>query len=267
MSKSVKLSGGKYGLKESLISIKKKEIEKYTKLLEEREQGIESQSSQIAEIAENTSNKIAQIEKEYSIRIRNTEREHEQYVRELDAAKADLEVAKVELEKCSVLAVSKKKALKEDVEDLEEKVKKYEKRLQINETTSKELKERMEREISRYGGNVSQVPNTLEDDKRDAELLKENLDEKKKDLEALESMSDEEIILLFKDDNVFKEYVYFIITEEKDGITYADIQEKNCIFAVLPDKKMGVAISELLKAKKVDRVPNSDPPIFKSLEV
>jgi hypothetical protein len=118
MSKSVKLTGGKYGLKERLISIKNKEIEIYTKILAEREQGIETQSSQIAEIAESTSNKIAQVEKEYSIRIRNNDREHEQLVRELDAAKADLEVAKVELEKCSFLAVSKKKALTEDVSDI-----------------------------------------------------------------------------------------------------------------------------------------------------
>ena len=267
MSKSVKLSGGKYGLKESLISIKKKEIEKYGKILAEREQGIETQSSQIAEIAENTSNKIAQIEKEYDIRIRNNDREHEQLVRELDAAKADLEVAKVELEKCSFLAVSKKKALAEDVEDLEEKVKKLSKRLQINETTGQELAQKRDKEISRYGGTSSSVPNTLEADKKDAEILRESIEEKQNDLKAIEGMSDEDIIKLFTDDNVLREYVYYIISEEKDGITYADIQEKNVIFAALADKRTAHAINELLKTKKIDRVPNSEPPIFKSLEV
>ena len=266
MSKSVKLSGGKYGLKESLISIKKKEIEMYAKLLAEREQGIETQSSQIAEIAENASNKIAQIEKEYTIRIRNNDREHDQLVKELEAAKADLEVAKVELEKCSFLAVSKKKALAEDVEDLESKVKKLGNRLRINETTGQELIQARDKNISRQEGSSSGVPNTLEADKKDAEVLRESLGEKQQDLEALEGMGDEDIVKLFTDDDVLKEYIYYIISEEKDGITYADIQEKNAIFAALADKRTGASINELLKLKKIDRVPNSDPPIFKSLE-
>ena len=72
--------------------------------------------------------------------------------------------------------------------------------------------------------------------------------------------------MLFTDGNVFREYVYYIISEEKDGITYTDIQDKNVIFAALSDKRTSHAINELLKLKKIDRVPNSDPPIFKSLE-
>lgn len=265
MSKSVKLSGGKYGLKESLISIKKKEIEMYAKLLSEREQGIETQSSQIAEIAESNSNKIAQIEKEYTIRIRNNDREHDQLVKELEAAKADLEVAKVELEKCSFLAVSKKKALAEDVEDLESKVKKLSNRLRINETTGQELIQARDKNISRQEGS-NEVKNTIEEDKKDAEVLRESLGEKQQDLEALEAMEEKDIIKLFTDDEVLKEYIKYIIHEEKEGITFLAIQEKNAIFAALPDKRTAGALNDLLKHKKIDRVPNSDPPIFKSLE-
>lgn len=265
MSKSVKLSGGKYGLKESLISIKKKEIEMYAKLLSEREQGIETQSSQIAEIAESNSNKIAQIEKEYTIRIRNNDREHDQLVKELEAAKADLEVAKVELEKCSFLAVSKKKALAEDVEDLESKVKKLSNRLRINETTGQELIQARDKNISRQEGS-NEVKNTIEEDKKDAEVLRESLGEKQQDLEALEAMEEKDIIKLFTDDEVLKEYIKYIIQEEKEGITFLAIQEKNAIFAALPDKRTAGALNDLLKHKKIDRVPNSDPPIFKSLE-
>lgn len=266
MSKSVKLSGGKYGLKESLISIKKKEIEMYAKLLSEREQGIETQSSQIAEIAESNSSKIAQIEKEYTIRIRNNDREHEQLVKELEVAKSDLEAAKVELEKCSFLAVSKKKALAENVEDLESKVKKLSNRLRINETTGQELIQARDKNISRHEGGSGNVKNTIEEDRKDAEVLRESLGEKQQDLEALEAMSDEDIIKLFIDDEVLKEYIKYIIQEEKEGITFVAIQDKNAIFAALPDKRTAGALNDLLKSKKIDRVPNSEPPIFKSLE-
>lgn len=266
MSKSVKLTGGKYGLKESLISIKKKEVEMLAKLLSEREQGIESQSSQIAEIEENTSSKIAQIEREYAVRIRSNDREHEQLVKELDAAKADLENAKDELEKCSFLAVSKKKALTENVEDIENKIKKLNKRLSINETTGQELIAARDKNISRQGGNTGNIQNTIEEDKKDAEVLRDSLGEKQQDLEALEMMEDDDIIRLFKDDEVLKEYINYILQEEKDGLTFAELQEKNALFIAVPDKRTAGALNDLLKSKKIDRVPNSDPPIFKRLQ-
>ena len=266
MSKVVKLSGGKYGLKESLISIKKKEIEKYTKILSEREQGIETQSSQIAEIAESTSAKVAQLEREYSIRIRNIERDCEQNTRELEAAKADLEVAKVELEKCTLLMVSKRKTLTENVADLETKVAKLTKKAQTNEDTLKQMQERKEKELARYGGKADEVPNTIEEDKKNAEVLRESIEEKQQDLKAIEAMTDEEIIKLYADDSVLREYVYYIICEEKDGASYIDINGKNCIFAAFSPRKLKAIIDELIALKKIDKVPNSVPTVFKSLE-
>ena len=262
MDNTVNITQGKFGLKESLVAIRQKEVDKVKKQLALIEENIQTKNEQVTTMDTTSSDEVARIEKEYAIRLRNNEREHEELVKSVEKVKADLDFAKDELQKCSFLAVSRKKTLTEDVEALEEKYRKLSNNLRVNETTGKELIYARDKHMSKHESGSGKIKESLEDDMKDADSLKEVLAKKQKELDAYEAMSIDEVIRLYKSNQTLREYIGYILSESEGGLSFNDIQSKNPIFDAISDVRVSSVIREMLEEKIIKRSMEGEAALF-----
>ena len=262
MDNTITITQGKYGLKESLVAIRQKEVDKLTKQLELIESNIQTKNEQVTTMDTTSNDEVARIEKEYTIRLRNNEREHEELVKAVEKAKADLEFAKDELQKCSFLAVSRKKTLTEDVEALEEKFRKLSNNLRVNETTGKELIYARDKHMSKHESGSGKIKESLEEDRKDADSVKEALAKKQKELDNYAAMNIDEVIRLYKSNQTLREYIGYVLSEEEKGLTFVEIQSKNPIFDAISDVRVSQVIREMLDEKIIKRSMEGDAALF-----
>lgn len=262
MDNTVNITQGKFGLKESLVAIRQKEVDKVKKQLALIEENIQTKNEQVTTMDTTSNDEVARIEKEYTIRLRNNEREHEELVKSVEKAKADLEFAKDELQKCSFLAVSRKKTLTEDVEALEEKYRKLSNNLRVNETTGKELLYARDKHMSKHESGSGKIKESLEEDMKDADSLKEVLAKKQKELDNYEAMSIDEVIRLYKSNQTLREYIGYILSESEGGLSFTDIQSKNPIFDAISDVRVSSVIREMLEEKIIKRSMEGEAALF-----
>lgn len=262
MDNTVTISQGKYGLKESLVAIRKKEVDKLAKQLALIEENIQSKNEQVTTMDTTSNDEVARIEKEYTIRLRNNEREHEDLLKSIEKVKGDLEFAKDELQKCSFLAVSRRKTLAEDVEALEEKLRKLNNNLRVNETTGKELIYARDKNVSKHESGSGKIKESLEEDLKDADSIRAALEKKQKELDQYEAMAIDEVIRLYKSNQTLREYIGYILSEAEGGLSFNDIQSKNAIFDAISDVRVSSVIREMLDEKIIKRSMEGDSATF-----
>lgn len=262
MSNSGNIYEGEYGVRESLLALKKREEEDIIAAINELESGIADKRAECDALASERDEKREQIEREYTIRINNNNKDIERLKASIEEMEKTQEKLKQELAECSFVAVGKKKTLSEKIEDNEKQLAKLNNNLRVTETTGQELIQTREKNLGRVDITLNRLKESMREVTDQIDALNEQLVDNKDVQKMYTELSDFDIYKLLNQDEVFREYVYALIIGAEKGLTFTELQHRNVIFALISNDRLEEILKRLKEANRINKLMDGDTAYF-----
>lgn len=262
MENSFNLYEGKYGVRESLLALKKKEEDKLTVLVNALETSISSQLAERDALAMERDAKKDQLEREYTIRINNNNKDLERIKNTIAELEKEQDNLKQELAACSFVAVGKKKTLTEKIADNDEQLAKLANNLRVTETTGEELISGKEKNINKLDFGLNRLKESMKDVTDKIDEYNDSIAELKKAQAEYKELSDFDLHRRLTDDSVLKDYVLYLLLDAHKELTFSEIQHRNVIFALITDDRLNNVLKELADAERINKTMVGDTAYF-----
>ena len=253
---------GDYGVRESLLALKKREESAIVAAINELESGISDKRAECDSLASERDEKRGQIEREYTIRINNNNRDIERIKVSIADVEKEQEKLKQELSECSFVAVGKKKSLTEKIEDNDQKLAKLNNNLRISETTGPELIQTKEKNLGRLDITLNRIKEGMKEVTDQIDALSSELTANKDVQKLYTELSDFDMHKMLNQDDVFRDYVYSLLIGTGKGLTFTELQHRNVIFALIPNDRLEEALRKLREAERIDKLMDGDTAYF-----